>query len=244
MEYMRTYLLKTTRHARASAQPLDRRDLHRWLVLGGMGLGLTALTLAPLAQAEDLMDINGQPRWVAALEIPFDMTGGRDAAPRLHFALENHRSLENGRHVASVGYQWVLGDGAQDQRQQGFYAGNEFAYAETEFELDPAPALFYRGGKMVFNDQSHTEFSQLSTGAKGVLVLGALVGVVLAVSNGSSSEGPSSPPPEPEPEPEPEPGPTPASAAAGVVGQALSPSSIAGFFNNAFSGTGGGGAAP
>ncbi|MGB5235432.1 MAG: hypothetical protein WBN85_09710, partial [Candidatus Macondimonas sp.] len=187
---MRAHRLKTNRHVRATARPLDRRDLHRWLLLGGMGLGLTALALAPLAQAEDLMDINGQPRWVAALEIPFDMTGGRDAAPRLHFALENHRSLENGRHVASVGYQWVLGDGAQDQRQQGFYAGNEFAYAETGFELDTAPALFYRGGKMVFNDQSHTEFSQLSTGAKGVLVLGALVGVVLAVSNGTSSEGP------------------------------------------------------
>lgn len=242
MEYMRTYLLKTTRHARATAQPLDRRDLHRWLVLGGMGLGLTALAMAPLAQAEDLMDINGQPRWVAALEIPFDMTGGRDAAPRLHFALENHRSLENGRHVASVGYQWVLGDGAQDQRQQGFYAGNEFAYAETGFELDTAPALFYRGGKMVFNDQSHTELSQLSTGAKGILVLGALIGVVLAVSNGTSSEGP--PSPAPEPEPAPEPAPTPGSAAAGVVGQALSPSSIAGFFNNAFSGAGGDGTAP
>ena len=239
---MGTYLLKSTRHTRAAAQPLDRRDLHRWLALGGMGLGLTALALAPLAQAEDLMDIDGQPRWVAALEIPFDMTGGRDAAPRLHFALENHRSLENGRHVASVGYQWVLGGGTRDQRQQGFYAGNEFAYAETGVELDTAPALFYRGGKMVFNDQSRTEFSRLSPGAKGVLVLGALVGVVLAVSNGTSSEGPSSPAPEPEPEPEP--APTPGSAAAGVVGQALSPSSIAGFFNDAFSGAGRGGAAP
>ncbi|HET7688089.1 MAG TPA: hypothetical protein VFK46_05600 [Candidatus Macondimonas sp.] len=239
---MRTHRLETTGHTRASARSLDRRDLHRWLVLGSMGLGLTTLAMAPLVQAEDLMDINGQPRWVAALEIPFDMTDGRDAAPRLHFALENHRSLENGRHVASVGYQWVLGDAAQDQRQQGFYAGNEFVYAETGFELDPAPALFYRGEKMVFNDQSRTEFNQLSTGAKGVLVLGALVGVVLAVSNGTSSEGPSSPPPEPEPEPEP--APTPASAAAGVVGQALSPGSIAGFFNNAFSGTGGGGTAP
>lgn len=232
---MRTHRLKTTEAARS----LDRLATHRWL-LGGMGLGLAALVLAPMARAEDLMDINGQQRWMAALEIPFDATGGRHAGPRLHLALENHRSLENGRHVASVGYQWVLGDGAQDQRQQGFYAGNEFAYVETGFETDAASALFYRGGKMVFNDQSHTEFSQLSAGAKGVLVLGALVGVVLAVSNGTSSEGPSSPPPEPEPEPEP--APTPGSAAAGVVGQALSPGSIAGYFNDAFNR--GGGATP
>jgi len=73
-------------------------------------------------------------------------------------------------------------------------------------------------------------------------VLGALVGVVLAVSNGTSSEGPESPPPDPGPTPPP--APTPGSAAAGVVGQALSPGSIAGFFNNAFSGAGGGGTAP
>ncbi len=67
---MRTYRIKTNQPARAVAQPPDRGELSRWLLLGGLGLGLTALALAPLAQAEDLMDINGQPRWVAALEIP------------------------------------------------------------------------------------------------------------------------------------------------------------------------------
>jgi hypothetical protein len=238
MEHMRTYRIKTNQPARAVAQPPDRGEFNRWLLLGGLGLGLTALALAPLAQAEDLMDINGQQRWVAALEIPFGATGGKEAAPRLHFGLENERVIENGRHVASVGYQWVLGHRAQDQRQQGFYVGNEFAYTETEFDLDTAPALFYRGGKMVLNDQSQEAFSQLSTGAQGVLVLGALIGVVLAVSNGTSSAGPAAPPPDPGPTPPP--APTPGSAAAGVVGQALSPSSIAGFFNKAFSGAGGG----
>ncbi len=103
----------------------------------------------------------------------------------------------------------------------------------------PHPRCFTAAGRWYSMTSPTEAFSQLSTGAKGVLVLGALVGVVLAVSNGTSSEGPASPPPDPGPTPPP--APTPASAAAGVVGQALSPSSIAGFFNKAFSGAGSGG---
>ena len=218
----------------------DRSEWVRWLWLGGLGAGMAAIALAPAAQAEELFDVHGQQRWMAALEIPFDGPDGVDT-PRLHVALENQRGLENGLHVASVGYQWVLGNGFRDRRQTGFYSGNSFVYADSGFGVDTDAALFYRSEKMVFNDLARDEYSRLSNGAKGVLVLGALVGVVLAVSNGTSSDGPSSP--EPEPEPQPDPGPTPGQAAAGVVGQALSPGSIAGFFNDVLGG-GGGAAAP
>jgi hypothetical protein len=102
--------------------------------------------------------------------------------------------------------------------------------------------LFYRGEKLVFNELTYEQYSQLSNGAKGALALGALVGIVLAVSNGTSSDGPSSPEPDPEPQPEPEP--TPASAAAGVIGEALSPSSIAGFFNTVLGNSAGSGTTP
>lgn len=209
----------------------------RWLWLGGLGAGMAALALAPVAQADDLWSADGQQRWVAAFEIPFDGPDGVDT-PRLHVALENQRALENGLHVASVGYQWVLGATRADQRQTGFYSGNSFAYADGGYGRETDAALFYRSEKMVFNDQAVDEYSRFSDGAKGVLVLGALVGVVLAVSNGTSSDGPSEP--EPAPQPQPNPGPTPGQAAAGVVGQALSPGSIAGFFNNVL----GGGGAP
>lgn len=235
---MRTHWIEKTRSGGVIAQPPDRQELGRWLLLGGMGLGLTALALAPLAHAEDLMGINGQQHWMAALEIPFGASGGKDMAPRLHFGLENERIIENGRHVASVGYQWVLGNRAEDRRQQGFYVGNEFNYTATDYDFDTTPALFYRSGKMILNDQSQAEFSQLSTGAQGVLVLGALVGIVLAVSSGTNSDAPA---PAQTPPPPSTPTPTPKSAAAGVVGQALSPSSIAGFFNKAFSNAGSGG---
>ncbi|HMM44927.1 MAG TPA: hypothetical protein PKE41_04780 [Candidatus Macondimonas sp.] len=205
----------------------------RWLWLGGLGAGMAALALAPIVQAEDLFDADGQQRWVAAFEIPFTGPDGLDT-PRLHVALENQRALENGVHVASVGYQWVLGESRRDRRQTGFYSGNSFAYTDGGYGRGNDAALFYRSDKMVFNDQALDEYSRFSDGAKGVLVLGAIVGVVLAVSNGTSSDGPS----EPEPQPQPNPGPTPGQAAAGVVGQALSPSSIAGFFNNVLGGGG------
>ena len=205
----------------------------RWLWLGGLGAGMAALALAPVVQAEDMFDADGQQRWVAAFEIPFTGPDGLDT-PRLHVALENQRALENGVHVASVGYQWVLGESRRDRRQTGFYSGNSFAYTDGGYGRGNDAALFYRSDKMVFNDQALDEYSRFSDGAKGVLVLGAIVGVVLAVSNGTSSDGPS----EPEPQPQPNPGPTPGQAAAGVVGQALSPSSIAGFFNNVLGGGG------
>lgn len=205
-----------------------RTEWSRWLWFGGLGAGVAALALAPIAEAEERFDADGQQRWVAAFEIPFDGPDGLDT-PRLHVALENQRALENGAHVASVGYQWVLGEGLRDQRQTGFYSGNSFAYVDSAYGQEADAALFYRSDKTVFNDQTLDEYSHLSNGAKGVLVLGALVGVVLAVSNGSSSDGPSEPETEPEPQPNPEP--TPGQAAAGVVGQALSPGSIAGFFN-------------
>ncbi|HXF08138.1 MAG TPA: hypothetical protein VNK45_06400 [Candidatus Acidoferrales bacterium] len=210
-------------------------EWHRWLSLGGLGAGMAALALAPVVQAENLFDADGQQRWVAAFEIPFDGPDGVDT-PRLHVALENQRALENGVHVASVGYQWVLGESRRDQRQTGFYSGNSFAYVDAGYGQQNDAALFYRSDKMVFNDQALDEYSRFSDGAKGVLVLGAIVGVVLAVSNGTSSDGPSEP--DPEPQPQPNPGPTPGQAAAGVIGQALSPSSIAGFFNSVLGGGG------
>lgn len=238
---MRDHLHRIRPRDGLRSQSLQRTDLDRWMLLGGIGMSLAALALSPLARAQDLLDINGQPRWMATLEIPFDGPAGVDT-PRLHVALENHRGLENGRHIASVGYQWVLGDRVQDRRQTGFYSGNEFAYIQTDTRLETDPSLFYRGEKLVFNELTYAQYSQLSNGAKGALALGALVGIVLAVSNGTSSDGPSSP--EPDPEPQPEPGPTPASAAAGVIGEALSPSSIAGFFNTVLGNSAGSGTTP